>query len=160
MATRKTLVGIRREITPSGLFPLAPSADAAEADTLWQLSAGNYNNYHDYRDGADEILRKDLDARKLEWAPTVRELETRHGPIKRSKNWRRRPAEAREAEVEVDTRPETLWRECASQTHERVVLPRHPDVVTDAFELMAECHRHYDLGLRACFRQCRTQACC
>ena len=85
MATRKTPLGILREITPRGLFPLAPSADDAEADTLWQLSAGNYSSYHAYRDSADEILRKELDAGRLEWAPTVRELETRHGPIKRSK---------------------------------------------------------------------------
>ena len=67
-------LGIRNPIEPGGLFPIVePSQSDVDTDLHYWLD--NYASYNEHRDGAEEILAKELSKGWLEWSTTRTPLD-------------------------------------------------------------------------------------
>ena len=79
IAEKSTPLGIDAPIVPNGFFPNADPTVAADEVDMW-CHDWNHASYGENREGADEILRKELQEGWLAWQPNDAALEAEHGP--------------------------------------------------------------------------------
>ena len=126
----KTPLGIDKPIIPCGVFPLAePKAAGEEADSL--AHGWNYSSYEEHREGAEALLRKEVDAGWLRLYDDEAELEAEHGPVYYSRIGVIAKMKAGQQKLRLihDLRRSGVNKKVTMK--ERVVLPRISDFIDD-----------------------------